>query len=448
VEFKEGVMRKNEIIQQLEQAWGTIPGWMKEWSSTSLEGYLLRLGWVVGSNGLSIHADPEKMAIAEGLLSDSLGRDIQLAPVEIAGPGTGRAHILRMRTTVDDPSIPSSFIVKLVNEDYPWASGKADLFRTFFNEWATYEFFRQLKLPELITPQFYGGDSEAGVLVIEDFGKVGSVYDAVFGADASYAEELLIGWMETIGNMHALTVGHQDMFDRIRSALGPIPSDEIKNDKSRRMVDNFRRTCELVGVKLRRGCVKEIKDITAMTANPGALAVLSKGDNTPGDCVQVGSKLKLLDFEFGRFQHALLDATVLRMIYPTAWRGEYLTPGDVVVQAEGAYRKELMKGCPQAEDDVLFARAFVGAAAYWCLDQDGQLSPKFVSGLLEEDNSWRGRQRVVQRLTVLARTSEEFGQLPAIGATARDLASRLCGLWPELEMMAYYPAFAHMENST
>jgi hypothetical protein len=442
------MMMKQEIIQQLEQAWGKIPGWMKEWSSTSLERYLQRLGWVVDSKGLSIQTNPKKVAIAEKLVSDSFGRDIQLTPVEIAGPGTGRAHILRMRISVDDPSIPKSFIVKMVNEDCPWVSGKVELFRTFFNEWATYEFFRQLKLPEPIVPQFYGGDAGAGIIVIEDLGKVENVYDTVFGADATYAEEMLIGWMETIGRMHALTVGHQEMFRRIRSALGPTPPETSKTRQKHLMLENFRRTCELVGVKLRRGCVKEIEKIATIVANPGVFAALSKVDNTPGDCVKVGSKLKILDFEFGRFQHALLDATVLRMIYPTAWRGEYMTPASVILQAETAYRKELMKGCPQAEDDFLFTRAFVGAAAYWCLDNDGQFSPEFVSGLLEEDNSWRGRQRVVQRLRVLARTSEEFGQLPAIGATAQDLEGKLCNLWPEGKMMAYYPAFVHAENST
>ena len=439
---------KQEIIQQLEQAWGKIPGWMKGWSGASLEKYLQRLGWAVDSNGLSIQTNSEKVAVAEKLVSDSFGRDIQLAPVEIAGPGTGRAHILRMRTSVDDPSIPKSFIVKLVNKDYPWASGKADLFRTFFNEWATYEFFHQLKLAEPIVPRFYGGDAEAGVIVIEDLGKVENTYDAVFGTDATYAEEMLTGWMETIGRMHALTVGRQEMFRRIRSALGPTPPKTSKTRRKDLVLENFRRTCELVGIELQRGCVKEIEAIATIVANPGVFAALSKVDNSPGDCVKVGSKLKILDFEFGQFQHALLDATVLRMIYPTAWRDEYLTPANVVAQAETAYRKELVKGCPQAQDDVLFTRALVGAAAYWCLYSDGQFSPEFVSGLLKEDNSWRGRQRVVQRLRVLAQTSEEFGQLPALGATARDLESKLGNLWPEDKMMAYYPAFVHLENST
>ena len=439
-------MRKQEIIRRLEEVWGEIPGWMEAGSSASLEQYLERLGWEVGSKDLSVRVNPAKVAIAEKLVSDAFGRDIKLAAVEIAGPGTGRAHIIRMRLTVDGPDIPPSVIVKLVNEEYPWVRDRTELFRTFFNEWAVYEFFRRLGLAEQIVPRFYGGDAEAGVMIIEDLGKVENTYDAAFGADASFAEEVITGWMKTIGKMHALTIGYQEVFDGIRSALGPVPSRTSKTNQKRLMTGHLRQTCELLGIKLRHGCVGEIEGIAAIISNPGAFAALSKVDNTPGDCVKVGAKLKLLDFEFGRFQHALLDATILRMIYPTAWRNEYLTPASIVMRAEVAYRNELAKGCPQGEDDVLFTQALVGAAAYWCFDYDRQFSLEFVSGLLEKDNGWRGRQRVVQRLKVLARTSDEFGQFPAIGATARDLESRLRDLWPEVEMMAYYPAFAEEEH--
>lgn len=439
-------MKKQAIIRRLEEVWGGIPGWLESGSSASLRQYLERLGWEVGSQELLVRVNPAKVAIAEKLVSDAFGKDIQLAAVEIAGPGTGRAHIIRMRLNADDPDIPPSVIVKLVNEDYPWVSDRKELYQTFFNEWSTYEFFRRLGLPESIVPQFYGGDAEAGVMIIEDLGKVENTYDAAFTADASLAEEMLMGWMKTTGMMHALSMGHQEMFDDIRSALGPAPTRTSKTSQARYMTANLRQICELIGIKLRRGCVGEIERISTMISNPGAFAALSKGDNTPGDCVKAGPKLKLLDFEFSRYQHALLDATILRMIYPTAWRNEYRTPTSIIVRAEAAYRNELAKSCPQADDDVVFAQALVGTAAFWCFDYDGQFSSDYVSGLLEEDNGWGGRQRVVQRLKVLARASEEFGQFPAIGATARDLETRLRHLWPEVEEMAYYPAFAGEEQ--
>ena len=163
-------MKKQEIIRRLEEVWGEIPGWMERGTSASIRQYLERLGWEVGSKELSVRVNPAKVVIAEKLVSDAFGRDIQLAAAEIAGPGTGRAHIIRMRPTVDDPDIPPSVIVKLVNEDYPWVSDRTDLFRTFFNEWATYEFFHLLGLAEPIAPRFYGGDVEAGVMIIEDAG--------------------------------------------------------------------------------------------------------------------------------------------------------------------------------------------------------------------------------------------------------------------------------------
>ncbi len=438
-------MMKQEILCQLEQAWGELPGWANGMSGAALKKWLERLGWEVGHKELSVRVNPDKAAIAEKLLSDTFGTDIRLTAVEIAGPGTGRAHICRMRTSVDEENIPRSVILKHVNEDYPWVSDKTELFRTFFNEWASYDFFHRLALPEPIVPQLYDGDAETGVMVIEDLGKVESTHNAVFGTDAAYAEEMLIDWMQTIGKMHALTIGHQEMFHRIRTALAPVPPKTSKTKQKHLMTQSFRQTCELIGKKPRRGCVKEIERIATMVANPGPFAALSRGDNAPGDCVKAGSKLKLLDFEFGRFQHALLDAASFRMISPTAWRREYLAPANVVSRAEAAYRSELIKGCPQAKDDVLFTTAFVEAAAYWGLRYNGQFSPKFVAGLLEQDNDWGGRQRVVQRLKILAETTEKSGHLPVIGATARDLENRLCALWPKVEEMPYYPAFVKEE---
>ncbi len=434
-------MTKQEILGQLEQAWGELPGWMNEMPGAELKKWLERLGWQVGQKELSVQVNPDKVAVAEKLVSDAFGTDIRLTAVEIAGPGTGRAHICRMKTSVDQKGIPRSVILKCVNEDYPRASDKMELFRTFFNEWASYDFFHRLALSEPIVPQLYGGDAETGVMVIEDLGKVENIFNAVFGTDAAHAEEMLIDWMKTIGKMHALTIGHQEMFHRIRTALAPAPPERSKTKLKRLMTQSFFQTCELIGTTPRRGCVKEIERTATMLANPGPFAALSRGDNAPGDCVKAGSKLRLLDFEFGRFQHVLLDATSFRMLSPTAWRREYLAPENVVSRVEAAYRSELIKGYPQAKDDVLFTAAFVKAVAYWGLGYDGQFSPQFVAELLEQDNGWGGRQRVVQRLGILAETTEKSGHLSAIGATARDLKNRLCALWPEIEETPHYPAF-------
>ena len=56
-------MRKQEIIRRLEEVWGEIPGWMEAGSSASLEQYLERLGWEVGSKDLSVRVNPAKVVI-------------------------------------------------------------------------------------------------------------------------------------------------------------------------------------------------------------------------------------------------------------------------------------------------------------------------------------------------------------------------------------------------
>ena len=51
------------------------------------------------------------------------------------------------------------------------------------------------------------------------------------------------------------------------------------------------------------------------------------------------------------------------------------------------------------------------------------------------------RQRQLLRLDTFAATTEQFGHLEAIGATARKMAVRLRSLWPPEAEMPLYPPF-------
>jgi Mn-containing catalase len=45
------------------------------------------------------------------------------------------------------------------------------------------------------------------------------------------------------------------------------------------------------------------------------------------------------------------------------------------------------------------------------------------------------------RSDILAKTTEEFGHMEAIGATVHAIAAKLRATWPEADRMPYYPAF-------
>ena len=163
----------------------------------------------------------------------------------------------------------------------------------------------------------------------------------------------------------------------------------------------------------------------------------SHHDPCPDNCLLVGQAMKLLDFEFGCFRHALLDGVYGRIHFPTCWCVNRL-PAGVYNQMEQVYRRELVQGCPEARDDELFNQVLVEACAW-------QMLRSLSIGVLEEDGQWgiaTHRQRVLLRLDRLAEITGEVGHLEVLGSTTEDLAVALRQQWAkELDEMPLYPAF-------
>jgi hypothetical protein len=111
---------------------------------------------------------------------------------------------------------------------------------------------------------------------------------------------------------------------------------------------------------------------------------------------------------------------------------------------ESAYRAELARGCPAAQDDLLFGPAVVEACAYWTLRLCSR-NPRTILELLDQDREWgisTIRQRVLLRAGILEQLTAESGHLVALGATFADIAAKLRTRWPaEADAMPYYPAF-------
>ena len=165
----------------------------------------------------------------------------------------------------------------------------------------------------------------------------------------------------------------------------------------------------------------------------------------PNNSLRVNSKIMLVDFEFGRFGHALVDnAVYLRMLFPSCLCVNRI-PDEIVQKVEEAYRLELMKGCPAVADDTQFYQGIVEACAWWAF----QMLARHLSDMLEQDRlmKWNmatmatERQCLLTRFDILVKATEEFGYLPAVGATACEVVATLSRLWSEVGEMAYYPAF-------
>ena len=382
----------------------------------------------------------ETIAIAENVLCEAFESDVRLKmETEF---DTDQATVLRCCMVESPSSVPQSVVVK---KALP-ADGAAfhpnspdDMVVRFFNDWAGLEFLSKISGGDSPAAQFYGGNREKGLMVIEDLGDGWNFYGSLRGESSTAATEELIKLARTLGEMHALTSRKKAVYDSIRDRLGPRDKSPSITGEWRRLVGKLDEVCKKVGVKSHRGANTEMKTVAAFIAAPGPFLVYTHGDPIPMNALPVGDERKLFDFEFGEFRHALRDGIYGRVCFPT-WYHVNRVPNDVVEKMEMAYRAELAKGCPEAADDTLFFRSVVEACAYWAIHS----RLNFIEKVWKEDHKWgisTQRQILLLCFDIFGQVSEGFGHLEALGATVCDIAAKLRERWADLEEMPYYPAF-------
>ena len=382
----------------------------------------------------------ETVAIAENVLCEVFAGDVRLKmETEF---DADRATVLRCRVVKSPSGVPQSVVVKKIltsdgTEFHP--NSPDEMVPRFFNDWAGLEFLSGISDGDSPAAQFYGGNREKGLMVIEDLGDGRNFYGSLRGESSAAATGELIKLARALGKMHALTIRKQAVYDNIRDRLGPREKSPSMAGEWQQLMGKLDAACRRVGVKPRRGTKTEMKTVAAFSAIPGPFLAYTHGDPIPMNALPVGDERKLFDFEFGDFRHALRDGIYGRACFPT-WYHINRVPEDVVQEMERAYRTELAKGCPEAADDTLFFRSVVEAYAYWTIHSRFN----FIAKVWEKDHKWgisTQRQILLLCFDIFGQVSEEFGHLEALGATVRDIAARLRERWVDLEEMPYYPAF-------
>lgn len=381
----------------------------------------------------------ETILTAERVLANALGERIELADAEGLG-GSNRSHVYRCSVRPQRAGLPNQVVVKraATGPDQAYDPGASDgpAWR-LFNEWAGLQFLTELAGTKSPVPRFYGGDRDAGLIVLEDLGSGRRLDQLLLGADRSAAVEGLMSLVRALGRMHAVTIGQRAAFDRLRDSLGPTqpepaPEQAVEAEKSR-----FLALTTAAGVTPSSGVDDDFRALQGFLAVDGLFMAYSHRDPCPDNCLLVGGQMKLVDFEFGAYRHALRDAVYGRIHFPTCWCVNRL-PVEVYEEMEQVYRRELVRGCAAAGDVELFNRSVVEACAW-------ELLRTLNVGLLETDGEWgiaTMRQRALVRLDRVSEVAGSVGHLERLGATAGKLAGALRRQWPaEADAMPLYPAF-------
>lgn len=378
------------------------------------------------------------VAAAERVLSRTFGRKVELGDVDRLSDDDRRNLLLRCRD-FSGKSPASVIIKKVVGDAYDPADASSWDTQRFTSDRAGAEFLSAV-LPAPLTPRFFSGDDAAGFFILEDLGEHRSLVEPLLDGDAGSAERALLAFSACLGSLHAGTVGLSATFERVLGDssrhLG-IFSQPFNGFRERAI--HLQARLEEMGLHAEAGLSSEIQAVITAIESPGPFLSYIHGDPCPDNVFWNGHELRLIDFEFGGFGHALLDAACGRMQFPSCWCANRL-PSDLVSRMETAYRAELVEGCPEAQDDRMFESALVKLCGYWLLTS---LS-RHLTNAMDADRTWGIAtmcQRVLARLEAFAATSEKFDELPALAAMAVRLLERLRQAWPDVSPLPLYPAF-------
>lgn len=167
---------------------------------------------------------------------------------------------------------------------------------------------------------------------------------------------------------------------------------------------------------------------------------LTHGDPCPDNALIVDDGIRLIDYEFARPGHALLDGIYWRIGFPTCWCAGR-TPDDVAERIDEAYRAEIARAIPVARDDVAYRTEMAYVAAIW-------LFTRLSGGLdqaLKDDTQWgiwSARGRLLWYLELVVAMTAAADVLPGLNTAAESWLAELRRRWPEATPLGLYPAFA------
>ncbi|WP_194896574.1 hypothetical protein [Catenulispora pinisilvae] len=345
------------------------------------------------------------MEVTEILTAASALLGTELAdPVDLGG--SDRSVVLRVRTAAGD-----TVILKAHKEQSVYAAEASGL-----------------RLTDL-GPRLLAADPEHRLIVMEDLGDAPNLADLLLGGDEKRARAALVEWAATYGRLAVQTVGRESDLEVpsepwVAKAMAKLPG----------FLDGF-------GIAPPPGLESDIEAVSALDHDP--FPVFSPGDICPDNHLLTPEGLRPIDFESAGFHSVFLDASYSRMPFGTCWC-VFRLPKTFSMEAERAYREEVVKAYPALADDRIWrpgvrrgSVAFVAMMSVWQ-----------VSVVQEEDRPMHRtrmpessmRQVLRYRWEVTAASLERAQELAAVAAAFRGLLAATEG-WRTGDLPRY-PAFS------
>lgn len=172
--------------------------------------------------------------------------------------------------------------------------------------------------------------------------------------------------------------------------------------------------------------------IAAVYREPGPWLCFSHGDPAPSNTHITGDEVRLLDFEYGGFRHALYDLSAWAVLCPL--------PERQLQQMRDMFQHTLADFLPAAGDSGAFRDGWGALCAYRAIALLSWVSPAVLESDQAFVGAWSARQAV---LAALARAEAAAAPVPALRPAVlafRRLYGELHQRWPEAGAMGGVPS--------
>ena len=397
--------------------------------------------------------------LAQKLLTESAGYPMKLNdPKSLSHQHT----VLRCQLDRDLPNSPQSVILKQVTTTtFNNPDGPPGESHRFLNEWASLSFLGNLPGKSHYGPQLLASDREANLIILEDFGEHQTMQDILFGTDRDSAKKGMKAIGTFLGRMQVATYGRADEFSREQSRLkvSSPNSDSTIDFRDQKRIAVFQSCLAVLQITPATGFWTALENLEQSIHSPGPLHNFIHADAGPHNFLYLDDEVQLLDYEFGAFNHGMLDVVSARLGFPHTADVQSVPPEEAN-QLERAYQRELAQVIPQITDNTFFEQELVKACAHWALSRwaggwmhyfkdrfeigDEMTSNKKMNISADEAQIMRSRAMTLYKSFIqFAQITNH--QLP-IAETLQSFTRILQQEWPELEVMPIYPALRENDS--
>jgi hypothetical protein len=226
----------------------------------------------------------------------------------------------------------------------------------------------------------------------------------------------------------ASTAGHEQDFLRIRAGL-PGAMDQGRRREAERWQagrPHLERWLTVLDLQLPRGFDRAFYHVAGLYADPGPFLAFSHGDPAPSNNHIRDDRVRLLDFEYGGYRHALYDLTAWYVLcpLPLAWLAEM----------EQAFRRSIAPTSVGGlvDDERSYREAWATMVAYRAL----AMLTWFPHDLLARDHAWTPgwtmRAALISTTRRLHQATADVVALAPLAELGAQMAATVQARWPKL----------------